>query len=89
MTRATRCGCLSSSSRLLLPSRRWRIDPLPAAYSPDYNPIEQLFAELKALLGKAAAQTRDQLWSTIGHLLDACPTTGHSSSGHQTCQNHR
>jgi transposase len=44
-------------------------------YSPDYNPIEQLFAKLKALLRKAAARTRDQLRSTIGHLLDACPTT--------------
>jgi transposase len=42
-------------------------------YSPDLNPIEQLFAKLKALLRKAAARTRDQLWSTIGRLLDACP----------------
>jgi transposase len=36
-------------------------------------PIEQLFAKLKALLRKAAARTRDELWLTIGHLLDACP----------------
>jgi transposase len=42
-------------------------------YSPDLNPIEQLFAKLKALLRKAAARTRDQLWSTIGHLVEACP----------------
>ena len=35
-------------------------------YSPDLNPIEQLFAKLKALLRKAAARTRDELWSTIG-----------------------
>jgi transposase len=42
-------------------------------YSPDLNPIEQLFAKLKALLRKAAARTRDELWSTIGRLLDACP----------------
>ena len=42
-------------------------------YSPDLNPIEQLFAKLKALLRKAAARTRDQLWATIGHLLDAYP----------------
>ena len=40
-------------------------------YSPDLNPIEQLFAKLKALLRKAAARTRDVLWDTIGHLLDA------------------
>ena len=40
------------------------------AYSPDLNPIEQLFAKLKALLRKAAARTRDALWNTIGVLLD-------------------
>jgi transposase len=40
-------------------------------YSPDLNPIEQLFAKLKALLRKAAARTRDSLWSTIGEALDA------------------
>jgi transposase len=42
-------------------------------YSPDLNPIEQLFAKLKALLRKAAARTRDELWPVIGHLLEACP----------------
>jgi transposase len=42
-------------------------------YSPDLNPIEQLFAKLKALLRKAAARTKDQLWSIIGRLLDAYP----------------
>jgi transposase len=42
-------------------------------YSPDLNPIEQLFAKLKALLRKAAARTKDDLWSTIGRLLEACP----------------
>ena len=41
-------------------------------YSPDLNPIEHLFAKLKALLRKAAARTKDQLWSTIGRLLDTC-----------------
>jgi transposase len=38
-------------------------------YSPDLNPIEQVFAKLKALLRKAAARTKDELWSTIGRLL--------------------
>jgi transposase len=42
-------------------------------YSPDLNPIEQLFAKLKALLRKAAARTRDALWATIGRLLEAYP----------------
>ena len=41
------------------------------AYSPDLNPIEQLFAKLKALLRKAAARTRDELWDVIGCLLGA------------------
>ena len=42
-------------------------------YSPDLNPIGQLFAKLKALLRKAAARTRDRLWSAIGRLLDTIP----------------
>ena len=40
------------------------------AYSPDLNPIEQLFAKLKALLREAAPRTREALWSAIGSLLD-------------------
>ena len=44
-------------------------------YSPDLNPIEQLFAKLKALLRKTAARTKDDLWSAIGRLLDACPAS--------------
>jgi len=39
-------------------------------YSPDLNPIEQLIAQLKALLRKAAARTKEVLWATIGPLLD-------------------
>src|SRR3954466_12916876 len=39
------------------------------SYSPDFNPIEQLFAKLKALLRKAAARTQNALWETIGTLL--------------------
>jgi transposase len=42
-------------------------------YSPDLNPIEQLFAKLKALLRKAAARTRDALWQAIGRLLKTVP----------------
>ncbi len=40
-------------------------------YSPDLNPIEQLFAKLKAMLRSAAALTKDALWDTIGQVLDA------------------
>lgn len=42
-------------------------------YSPDLNPIEKLFAKLKALLKKAAHRTVDALWREIGILLDAFP----------------
>lgn len=34
-------------------------------YSPDFNPIEQAFAKLKALLRKDAARTVDDLWDAI------------------------
>ncbi len=40
-------------------------------YSPDLNPIEQVFAKLKHLLRKAAARTPDTVCSAIGQLLNA------------------
>ena len=40
-------------------------------YSPDFNPIENAFAKLKALLRKAAARTIEELWRVIGECLDA------------------
>ena len=40
-------------------------------YSPDFNPIENAFAKLKAMLRKAAARTVEGLWNTIGRILDA------------------
>lgn len=40
-------------------------------YSPDLNPIEQVFAKLKALLRTAATRTVDALWHAIGQALDA------------------
>ncbi len=40
-------------------------------YSPDFNPIENAFAKLKALLRKAAERTVEGLWAAIGRLLDA------------------
>ena len=42
-------------------------------YSPDLNPIEQVFAKLKLLLRKAAERTLDATWKRIGSLLDAFP----------------
>jgi transposase len=38
-------------------------------YSPDLNPIEQVFAKLKHLLRKAAARTVEAVCAAIGQLL--------------------
>ncbi|MBO1907593.1 IS630 family transposase [Microvirga sp. 3-52] len=40
------------------------------AYSPDLNPIEQAFAEIKAHLRKAEARTFDALWRALGDICD-------------------
>jgi transposase len=39
-------------------------------YSPDLNPIEQLFAKLKHLLRKAAERTREAVCDAIGKILN-------------------
>jgi len=38
-------------------------------YSPDFNPIEQLFAKLKSFLRKAKARTVERLWKAIASFL--------------------
>ncbi len=40
-------------------------------YSPDLNPIEQVFSKLKHLLRKAAPRTPETVCEAIGQLLDA------------------
>jgi len=42
----------------------------PPRYSPDLNPIEQVFAKLKTLLRKADERTIEATWRRIGSLLD-------------------
>lgn len=39
-------------------------------YSPDLNPIEQVFAKLKHLMRKAAERTHEATWPRIGTRLD-------------------
>ena len=39
-------------------------------YSPDLNPIEQVFSKLKTLLRKADPRTTEDTWRRIGSLLD-------------------
>jgi transposase len=38
-------------------------------YSPDFNPIEQVFAKMKHLLRKAKERTVESTWQRIGSLL--------------------
>ena len=39
-------------------------------YSPDFNPIEQAFAKLKAQLRQAAARTLEHLLTAVADALD-------------------
>ena len=44
-------------------------------YSPDLNPIEQLFAKLKHLMRKAQERTHPATWRRLGSLLDLVSST--------------
>ena len=55
--------------RRLLRAAGARLFFLPP-YSPDLNPIEQVFSKLKTLLRKAAERTVTDTWKRIGQLLD-------------------
>ena len=61
--KAVRQAIRSAGARLLF---------LPP-YSPDLNPIEQVFAKLKLLLRKAAERSVEATWQRIGTLLDTFP----------------
>ena len=45
----------------------WYLPP----YSPDFNPIEKIWAKVKAQLRKAEARTTEALWEAIGQALGA------------------
>ena len=49
--------------------RRLKLLFLPP-YSPDLNPIEQVFSKLKTLMRKAAERTVEDTWRRVGKLLD-------------------
>lgn len=38
-------------------------------YSPDFNPIENAFSKLKALLRARAERSVDALWNTVGDIV--------------------
>ena len=44
-------------------------------YSPDLNPIEQVFAKLKHLMRKAQERTHEATWRKVGELLDLVSPT--------------
>jgi transposase len=44
-------------------------------YSPEFNPLENAFAKLKAGLRKAAARSVEDLWSAIGRIIDTFTPT--------------
>jgi transposase len=48
---------------------------LPAD-SPDLNPIEQVFAKLKALLRAMALRTVDALWKALGSIIHCVSPRG-------------
>lgn len=50
-----------------------RLLPLPP-YSPDFNPIEEMFSKFKEFLRRAAARTKDHLVETIGEALKLVTT---------------
>jgi transposase len=56
--------------RELIEERGCKLLYLPP-YSPDFNPIEEAFAKIKALLRKAGARTREGLIAAIGRALEA------------------
>jgi transposase len=39
-------------------------------YSPDFNPIENVFSTLKTLVRKLKLRTMDELWNKLGELCD-------------------
>lgn len=57
------------AARAAIRERRAHLLFLPP-YSPDLNPIEQLFAKLKHLMRKAEQRTSEATWQKVGELLD-------------------
>ena len=59
--------------RQLIEERGCELIYLPS-YSPDFNPIEEAFAKIKALVRKAEARTKEALVEAIGKALSAVTT---------------
>ncbi len=59
---------LVAGVREAIEARGAALKPLPP-YSPDFNPIEQVFSKLKALLRKGAERTVEALWDAAAKIL--------------------
>ena len=64
----------SPKVRAAIEARGATLRYLPA-YSPDLNPIEMMFAKLKAVLRRAEERTIPALWNRIGSSLDLVSPT--------------
>jgi transposase len=60
----------SEEVRELIEERGCEVLFLPP-YSPDYNPIEEAFSKIKALLRKAEARIREELIEALGEAISA------------------
>ena len=63
-------------------------------YSPDFNPIENVFSKLKTLVRKSKLRTVETLWKKLGELCDIFSTQEcknyfrHAGYKKIVCQNH-
>ncbi len=64
----------SEKARKIIEARGARMEFLPP-YSPDLNPIEMIFSEVKQLLRSLACRTRDALWTAVQSVLDQITAT--------------
>ena len=60
-------------------ARVWFLPP----YSPDLNPIEQVFSKLKHLLRKAQKRKSERAWDCIGQLLSTFSPEECANSGYR------
>jgi transposase len=63
-----------ASTQALIESAGAQLLFLPP-YSPDLNPIEQVFSKIKQLLRSLACRTREALWRTMQSVLDRVTTS--------------
>jgi transposase len=69
--------------RALIRAAGCRVLFLPS-YSPDFNPIEQVFSKIKAYIRRVGARTRDALETAIAEALDLV-TASHARNYFQYC----